>query len=61
MDVRFLRPEPHQLVVLRVWHLLCGSNGAVDVYREELPLQHGVPHDLLELCVRYDSRDVVLS
>ena len=32
----------------------------MDVYREELPLQHGIPHDLPELCVRYDCRDVVL-
>jgi hypothetical protein len=61
MDFPLLPKPTHQLVVVRLWGVLCRSHGAVDVYYQELSVLDGLSDDIPELCIRHVCGDVFLS
>lgn len=46
MDCTFLCEPTYQLVVSRLWDLLCCGNSPLDVHYQELSLFHGLSDDI---------------
>jgi len=55
-----LRPTADQLAVYLLWYLLCRRFRALDVYHQELPIQHGLSDGESELCDGYVCSDDLL-
>ena len=51
----------YKLAVCFVWHLLCDSKPAMDVYSEAFSAEYVISYGVVKLCLRHDWGDSIFS